>query len=117
MNIPDGISKYKRNKPIQIKEQIKDHRLMLCFIAFSYVIKIFFYNFNGKYKKKIAVINWNKVLNKIILLKKWRFINGKSQRDNGMRREREFASLIGGARVPLSGAMDGYSNDVKGFRS
>ncbi|PFF41551.1 hypothetical protein [Bacillus cereus] len=32
-----------------------------------------------------------------------------------MRREREFASLIGGARVPLSGAMDGYSNDVKGF--
>ncbi|WP_435868554.1 hypothetical protein [Bacillus mycoides] len=41
---------------------------------------------------------------------------GKSQRDKGMRREREFASLIGGARVPLSGAMDGYSNDVKGFR-
>ncbi|MED0979771.1 hypothetical protein P4T48_09415 [Bacillus paramycoides] len=34
---------------------------------------------------------------------------GKSQRDKGMRREREFASLIGGARVPLSGAMDGYS--------
>lgn len=33
---------------------------------------------------------------------------GKSQRDKGMRREREFASLIGGSRVPLSGAMDGY---------
>jgi len=43
---------------------------------------------------------------------------GKSQRDKGMRSEREFASLIGGARVPLSGVMDGYSNDVKGlFRS
>ncbi|ARC32121.1 MULTISPECIES: hypothetical protein [Bacillus cereus group] len=40
---------------------------------------------------------------------------GKSQRDKGMRREREFASLIGGARVPLSGAIDGYSNDVKGL--
>jgi len=48
LNISDGISKYKRNKPIQIKEQIKDHRLMLCFIAFSYVIKMFLFNFNGK---------------------------------------------------------------------
>ncbi|WP_423748387.1 hypothetical protein [Bacillus cereus] len=38
---------------------------------------------------------------------------GKSQRDKGMRHEREFASLVGGARVPLSGAMDGYLNDVK----
>lgn len=41
---------------------------------------------------------------------------GKSQRDKGMRREREFVNLIGGARVLLSGAMDGYSDDVK-FRS
>ena len=40
---------------------------------------------------------------------------GKSQRDKGARREREFAKLIGGSRVPLSGAMDGYSNDVKGL--
>ncbi|MHA4218125.1 hypothetical protein [Bacillus cereus] len=40
---------------------------------------------------------------------------GKSQRDKGMRREREFASLMGGTRLPLSGAMDGYSNDVKGL--
>ncbi|TNO91076.1 hypothetical protein [Bacillus cereus] len=40
---------------------------------------------------------------------------GKSQRNKGMRHEREFASLISGARVPLSGAMDGYSNDVKGL--
>lgn len=37
----EPISRYKRNKPMQIKEKIKDHRLMLCFIAFSYVIKIF----------------------------------------------------------------------------
>lgn len=48
LNISDGISKYKRNKPIQIKEQINDHRLMLCFIAFSYVIKMFLFNINGK---------------------------------------------------------------------
>lgn len=40
---------------------------------------------------------------------------GKSQRDKGMRREREFASLIGSARVLLSGAMNGCSN--LGFRS
>lgn len=26
---------------MQIKEKIKDHRLMLCFIVLSYVIKIF----------------------------------------------------------------------------
>ncbi|SFC77068.1 hypothetical protein SAMN04488168_10988 [Bacillus sp. 491mf] len=38
---------------------------------------------------------------------------GKSQRDKGTRREREFASLIGGARMLLSGALNGYSNDVK----
>lgn len=40
---------------------------------------------------------------------------GKSQRDKGMRREREFAKLIGGLRVPLSGAQEGYANDVKGL--
>ncbi|MDK8182083.1 hypothetical protein [Paenibacillus sp. UMB4589-SE434] len=38
---------------------------------------------------------------------------GKSQRDKGARGEREFAELVGGQRVPLSGAMDGYWNDVK----
>ncbi len=54
---------------MQIKEKIKDHRLMLCFIAFSYVIKIFTFDFTGKLKKKIAIINRNKFLNKIILLK------------------------------------------------
>jgi hypothetical protein len=37
---------------------------------------------------------------------------GKMQRDKGARGEREFAKLIGGKRVPLSGAMDGFSNDV-----
>jgi hypothetical protein len=38
---------------------------------------------------------------------------GKSQRDKGARGEREFAKLVKGARVPLSGAMGGeYSNDV-----
>ncbi len=37
---------------------------------------------------------------------------GKSQRDKGARGEREFAKLTGGHRVPLSGAVEGYSNDV-----
>jgi hypothetical protein len=40
---------------------------------------------------------------------------GKSQRDKGQRREREFAKLVGGIRVPLSGAQEGYSNDVIGL--
>ncbi|PAE90922.1 hypothetical protein [Shouchella clausii] len=40
---------------------------------------------------------------------------GKSQRDKGQRREREFAKLIGGMRVPLSGAQEGYKNDVIGM--
>lgn len=38
---------------------------------------------------------------------------GKSQRDKGARGEREFAELVGGRRVPLSGAVEGYSNDVE----
>lgn len=40
---------------------------------------------------------------------------GKSQRDKGARREREFADLIGGRRTPLSGAVEGYPNDVEGM--
>lgn len=40
---------------------------------------------------------------------------GKAQRDKGQRGEREFAKLIGGHRVPLSGAQEGYSNDVIGL--
>lgn len=39
---------------------------------------------------------------------------GKSQRDKGLRGEREFAKLTGGSRIPLSGAMAGeFGNDVK----
>ncbi|SYX85927.1 hypothetical protein [Paenibacillus alvei] len=38
---------------------------------------------------------------------------GKSQRDKGARGEREFAELVGGRRVPLSGAAEGYANDVE----
>lgn len=41
---------------------------------------------------------------------------GKSQRDKGARAEREFAKLIGGERVPLSGAAGGsYTGDVIGL--
>ncbi|MHB1701890.1 MAG: hypothetical protein ACYCSN_17520 [Acidobacteriaceae bacterium] len=38
---------------------------------------------------------------------------GKSQRDKGLRAERELAKLLGGERVPLSGAAGGsFSGDV-----
>lgn len=38
---------------------------------------------------------------------------GKSQRDKGARAERELAKLLGGERVPLSGAAGGsYKGDV-----
>lgn len=37
---------------------------------------------------------------------------GKASRDKGQRREREFAELVGGMRVPLSGAQAGFTNDV-----
>lgn len=40
---------------------------------------------------------------------------GKASRDKGARREREFAELIGGRRTPLSGAMEGFPNDVEGM--
>lgn len=41
---------------------------------------------------------------------------GKAQRDKGLRSEREFAKLIGGERVPLSGAAGGsYTGDVIGM--
>lgn len=40
---------------------------------------------------------------------------GKASRDKGGRGEREFAKLIGGMRVPLSGAQEGFSNDVRGL--
>lgn len=37
---------------------------------------------------------------------------GKASRDKGARGELEFAKLVGGHRVPLSGAVEGYGNDV-----
>lgn len=41
---------------------------------------------------------------------------GRSQRDKGARAEREFAKLIGGRRVPLSGAAGGeFAGDVIGL--
>lgn len=40
---------------------------------------------------------------------------GKSQRTKGISAEREFAHLINGKRVPLSGAQNGYTNDVIGL--
>lgn len=40
---------------------------------------------------------------------------GKASRDKGNRREREFAKLIDGIRTPLSGAVEGFSNDVRGL--
>ncbi len=39
---------------------------------------------------------------------------GKSQRDKGQRAERELATLLGGEKIPLSGATGGsFSGDVK----
>lgn len=41
---------------------------------------------------------------------------GRSQRNKGARAEREFARLIGGRRVPLSGAAGGeFAGDVVGL--
>lgn len=37
---------------------------------------------------------------------------GKASKDKGYRGESEFAKLVGGHRVPLSGAQAGYANDV-----
>ena len=43
-------------------------------------------------------------------------MSGKKSRDKGMRREREFSKIIGGERVPLSGAAGGsYVGDVRGL--
>ena len=38
---------------------------------------------------------------------------GRASRDKGMRGEREFAELVGGKRIPLSGAQNGFENDVE----
>lgn len=37
---------------------------------------------------------------------------GRRSNQKGKRREREIAKLLGGERVPLSGALDGHPNDV-----
>lgn len=37
---------------------------------------------------------------------------GRASRDKGLRGEREFAELVGGKRIPLSGAQNGFENDV-----
>jgi hypothetical protein len=38
---------------------------------------------------------------------------GITSRRKGIRGEREFAELVGGRRVPLSGAHRGFENDVE----
>ena len=37
---------------------------------------------------------------------------GRRSKRKGYRGEREFADLVGGQRVPLSGAAEGFENDV-----
>lgn len=39
-------------------------------------------------------------------------MSGMKSKRKGSGAEREFAKLTGGLRVPLSGAMEGFSNDV-----
>src|SRR5690606_22612004 len=45
----------------------------------------------------------------------WRPTMGASQRRKGLAAEREFARLIGGKRVPLSGAQEGWRGGVGGM--
>lgn len=42
-------------------------------------------------------------------------MSGRKSRNKGQRREREFAKAIDGIRIPLSGAQDGFGNDVQGL--
>lgn len=42
-------------------------------------------------------------------------MSGRKSKQKGNRREREFARLIDGIRVPLSGAQTGFENDVEGL--
>jgi Holliday junction resolvase len=39
-------------------------------------------------------------------------VGGRSSKRKGSNAEREFANITGGKRVPLSGAVEGYANDV-----
>lgn len=38
---------------------------------------------------------------------------GRASREKGIRGEREFAELVSGQRIPLSGAQDGFEGDVE----
>ena len=42
-------------------------------------------------------------------------MSGRKSKQKGNRREREFAKLINGLRIPLSGAQEGFENDVQGL--
>ncbi|MGG3808765.1 hypothetical protein [Geobacillus thermodenitrificans] len=43
-------------------------------------------------------------------------MSGRKSRNKGQRREREFAKIIQGERIPLSGAVGGrFGNDVEGL--
>jgi len=42
-------------------------------------------------------------------------LSGRKSKQKGNRREREFAKLIEGRRIPLSGAQEGFENDVQGL--
>ena len=42
-------------------------------------------------------------------------MSGRKSKQKGNRREREFAKLIEGRRIPLSGAQEGFENDVQGL--
>ncbi len=39
-------------------------------------------------------------------------MGGRASKQKGNRGEKEFADLTNGKRVPLSGAVEGYTNDV-----
>lgn len=42
-------------------------------------------------------------------------MSGRRSKRKGSSAEREFASIIGGTRIPLSGAVRGFEGDVKGL--
>lgn len=42
-------------------------------------------------------------------------MSGRKSKTKGSRRELEFAKLIDGKRTPLSGAVEGFPNDVEGL--
>ena len=42
-------------------------------------------------------------------------MSGRRSKRKGSSAEREFAKLIGGRRIPLSGSVSGFKGDVKGL--